>query len=197
MQQRKIEKEQKKQEKEAKTAAKQQRTGRITVGDDGLWASNADEETAILGRDRLQLIAKISQYKLLFPENKSIQKLKISKQATVEQLTAYLAECQSYIETSTVESFITDAALQIIGAVEHMTVPTRFNISGLSNMLKQNPQFNSLCRQLYLKYQVFSNVPPEHQLLLVVITSAWVCVGNNKRLASAGMERCVNEAEFE
>ena len=138
------------------------------------------EGTQILGREKLELIAKINQYKLLFPDNKQIQHLKIKKGATIDELVLYLAECDAYISTSTVDKFVTDAILQTIKIGELVSCQTRYNLTGLSDMLKKNLQFNSLCRQLYLKYKVFSNIPPENQLALIVVTSAWVCVQANK-----------------
>ena len=193
-QQRREERQREKTEKQAKK--QNTKIANFCVGNDSMWATNDSEATAILGKDKLALIAKISQYKLLFPENKSIQKLKIAKTASVEMLAAALTECQSYIETSSIETFVTEAALQIISTGEQLSAHTRFNMSGLTKMLKENPNFNSLCRQLYLKYQVFSNVPPEQQLLLIVVTSAWVCIARNKQIAASGLNNQVQESDF-
>lgn len=156
------------------------------------------EGTAILGKQRLELIAKINQYKLLFPENQQIKALKIKKNASVDELILYLAECDAYISTSTIDKFITDAILQTIKVGELVSCQTRFNLTGLSAMLKQNLQFNSLCRQLYLKYQVFSNIPPEHQLGLIIVTSAWVCIQANKQnsISSIHLEKQVDASLF-
>jgi hypothetical protein len=50
----------------------------------------------------------------------------------------------------------------------------------LAEALKMNPQFNMLCKQLYLKYKIFSKVPPEAQLTLLVISTAYVIIDKNK-----------------
>ena len=44
-----------------------------------------------------------------------------------------------------------------------------------------NPQFNTLIRQLYVKYGVFERIPPEHQLVLIVATSAYMCRNMNAK----------------
>jgi hypothetical protein len=46
-------------------------------------------------------------------------------------------------------------------------------------MLKMNPQFNSLAKQLYLKYGNFMSVPPESQMLLLVFTTTYICINKN------------------
>ena len=135
-----------------------------------------EQGTELFGRDRLQLIAKINQYKILFPSNDALKKLKIKKKASVEELQDYLAECSALVECETVDVFITDAILQTIKLSEYATCRTKFNLTGLTAMLKENIQFNSLCKQLYLKYKVFSSIPPEYQLGIIVATSAWICV---------------------
>ena len=48
-------------------------------------------------------------------------------------------------------------------------------------MIKSNPQFNNLCKRLYIKYKIFSEIPPEIQLLLIVATTAYVCKSQNSK----------------
>ncbi len=139
-----------------------------------------EEGTHLYGRDRLQLIAKINQYKILFPTNDALKKLKIKKKASIEELQDYLAECEAYVECDSVDVFITDAILQTIKLSEYASCRTKFNLTGLTELLKQNVQFNSLCKQLYLKYKVFNAIPPEYQLGMIVATSAWICIEKNK-----------------
>lgn len=163
-----------------------------SLGDD-------DEGTEILGREKLELLAKINQYKILFPQNEQLRKLKIKKGATTDELVLYLAECDAYVATSSVDQFITDAILQSIKMGEYVSSKTRYNLTGLSDLLKKNIQFNSICKQLYLKYKVFNSVPPEHQLLLIVATSAWICLEKNKQISNPNpsLEKQVSEADFE
>ena len=144
----------------------------------------SEKRTKIYGRDRLQLIAKINQYKVLFPENKQLKDLKVKRNAKVEELQAYLAECEAIVDTDVVESFMTDSLLQAIKMVEMGSTKTKYNIKGLSDALKANPQFNILCKQLYLKYKIFSKVPPEAQLGLLVISTTYVILDKNKNEAT-------------
>ena len=150
----------------------------MKLADDNLFSEKGSE---IFGRDKLQLINKIGQYKVLFPENVAIQKFKIKKNPTVEELQSYLVECSAIVETSCVESFVTDSILASMKMCEVLSTRTRFNIKGLSDMLRKHPQFNTLCKQLYIKYKVFSNIPPEAQMGLLVATSAYICYEKNKQ----------------
>jgi chemotaxis protein histidine kinase CheA len=189
-----LEKEQKKREKEmkdaeksvekaAKLAEKAQKTAenestrKVKAEDNALFSKKGSE---LYGRDKLELISKINQYKVLFPDNKKLQALKLKKNSTIEDLQQYLAECDAIIETDSVEAFVTDSILHCLKMVEMVSTRTRYNIRGLSEMLRATPQFNTLTRQLYIKYKVFGSAPPETQLLLLVATSTWVCLEKNK-----------------
>ena len=171
------EKRQKQLEKEAEKQNKKSKQ----ESDDELFSERGTE---LYGRDRLQLIAKIQQYKVLFPDNKQLKALKVKRNPSVEELQQYVAECESIVDTDVIESFITDSLLQTLKMAEFASVRTKYNIKGLSDMLKENPQFNSLCKQLYIKYKVFSKVPIEAQMLMLVTTSAYVCLEKNRQLES-------------
>ena len=62
---------------------------------------------------------------------------------------------------------------------------------GLSDMLKANKEFHNLCKQMYLKYNVFSKIPPEYQLCILMSTSAYICINKNKNKDS--LEAYLNE----
>jgi hypothetical protein len=64
--------------------------------------------------------------------------------------------------------------------VEGFTIKTNYNISGLSDLLKSNCEFHSLCKQLYLKYGSFNAISPEYKLIFLVATSAYVVRNKNK-----------------
>ena len=68
--------------------------------------------------------------------------------------------------------------------VENGSKYTRHDITGCSEMLKANPQFNSLMKQMYVKYNVFHKIPCEFQLLLLVTTTAYICSAKNKNKAN-------------
>ena len=180
----KIQKDSEKTAAKASTAAKKKQ-------DDTLFATKSTE---LYGRDKLQLIAKINQYKVLFPDNKQLTKLKLKKNPSVEELQMALSECEAIVETDCVEGFVTDSILNSVKMVEFASVRTRFNIKGLSDMLRQNPQFNALCKQLYLKYKVFSAIPIEMQMILLVTTTASICLDKNKKEAS---NRAVGDIEVD
>jgi hypothetical protein len=84
-----------------------------------------------------------------------------------------------------------DAILATIGSLEGFTKRTSFNISGMSMMLKANPQFHHLCKQLYLKYNSFGSVPPEYQMLILLFTTGYICINKNKNINN--LENTLNE----
>lgn len=179
-QQKKLEKAQRDVEKAAEKAqknAEKEATKKVKTEDSALFSKKGSE---LYGRDKLELIAKFNQFKVLFPDNKKLQALKMKKNCTVDELQQYLAECDAIIETDCVESFVTDSILQCLKMMEMVSARTRYNIKGLADMLRANPQFNTLARQLYFKYKVFGSAPPEAQMLLLIATSTWVCSEKNK-----------------
>ena len=142
---------------------KPQKIEKLTRDDDSLFD---EEATPILGKDKRVIIAKLHQYKNLFKEE--LKKFKIKPNASEEQLKACLSEMEAIVETSSIDNFMTESILQSIKLIEAGSARTKYNISGTADMLKQNTQFHNLMKQLYVKYNVFSKVPPEFQLVLLL-----------------------------
>ena len=46
-------------------------------------------------------------------------------------------------------------------------------------MLKMNPEFRSLCKQLYLKHGSFASISPEYKMMFLVFTTAYICRNKN------------------
>jgi hypothetical protein len=139
----------------------------------------SEEPTPIYGKDRLQIMQKIQSYKLLFPVE--LKTFKVCKNPTLNELENALMEIETIIELGNVDSFVTDSIIQCIKLGEGMSAYTKnFNITGLAMLLKQNKQFHSLLKMLYLKYNTFSAIPPEAQLGMIVATTALICVQKNK-----------------
>ena len=148
----------------------------IIRDDDSLFG---DDATPILGKDKRVIIAKLHQYKNLFKEE--LKKFKIKPNASIDQLKACLDEMEAIVETSSIDQFMTESILQSIKLIEAGSARTKYNISGTADMLKQNTQFHNLMKQLYVKYNVFSKVPPEFQLVLLVGTTAMLCKNKNDK----------------
>ena len=142
---------------------------------DGLFNESGSE---IIGRDNRTLISKLNQYKNLFP--KELSKFKVKKGANTEELKKYLEEAESIVETVSVDSFMTDSLLQCVKLVEGASTMTRYDVSGLSAILKANPQFHNLCKQLYVKYNVFNKIPIEYQMVMLIATTSYICCNKNK-----------------
>jgi hypothetical protein len=155
--------------------------------DDSLFDDVGSE---IVGRDRREVISKLNQYKNLFPEE--LKKFKVKKNASLDELKVYLNEMECIVDTSSVENFMTDSILQCIRMVEGASsYSNRYDIRGCSDLLKSNKQFHSLCKQLYVKYKVFSKVPAEYQLLMLVSTTAYIC--NHKNRNKESLESYLNQ----
>ena len=146
--------------------------------------------TEILGKDRRILLAKIQQYRILFPTE--LGKFKLKKKPTIDDLNDVISEMDAILDTSTVDGFVMDGIMQSFKVIEGASSHTRYNLSGLSDMLKNNKQFNSLVKQLYLKYQVFSKVPVEMQLGFIIMTTAYITIQKNKQRPQ--MEQYLNES---
>jgi hypothetical protein len=149
---------------------------KIKAEEDELFSDKGSE---ILGKDKRILISKIQQYKSLFPE--VFKKFKIKQNATCEELTEYLEEMDIMVSTDSVEQFLTDSIMQSLKMIEGASSYTKYDISGLTDLLKGNKQFNTLMKQLYIKYKVFSQVPIEYQAILLVSTTAYICLMKNKK----------------
>ena len=144
--------------------------------EDELFSNNA---TPIYGKEKLQLIKKAQQYKIMFKNE--LKSFKIKKNANVEELNIAIGEMQNLIETTSTDQFITDSILSSLKIVEGVTANYQnYNISGLSDLLKLNPEFNSLCKQLYLKYGSFNAISPEYKMMFLVFTSAYIVRNKNK-----------------
>jgi hypothetical protein len=149
-----------------------------------------EKPTPIIGKNNRQLLTKIHQYKELFPDE--LKSFKLPKNPSTEQLKEALQECENIVECGTLDGFLTDSVLSCLKVVETVSTHTeKFNVSGMTAMLKNNPQFHKLCRLLYIKYHVFSNVPPEYQMVLLVATTAMIC--NQKNKNKGGLDQFLNE----
>ena len=83
------------------------------------------------------------------------------------------------MDSNEVDCYITDAIYQTIKVIEPFSTNTRYDIKGLSDMLKMNPQFNTMCQKLLLKYNCFSNTPIEYQIITIISTSVYLTIQKN------------------
>ena len=141
-----------------------------------------ENPTILMGRDRLLITKKIQQYKILFP--KELSKFKLKKKATLEELQHSLDECIALVEINSIDGFILDSILSCIRMCENFTQESEYDISGLSSILKSNPQFIALSKQLFIRYNVFSSVPIEYQMTMCIISTSYLCIQKNKGKAS-------------
>ena len=142
----------------------------------------ADDDDKPMGADRIRLLMRINKYKELFPDE--TKGFKMKKNASKEILEEYINELQILTESGGMDSFFNELVIESIKGAEQLSTYTEnYNLSGLSILLKSNKKFNTLCKQLQLKYNLFVNVPPEIQLVLIISTTAVLCINKNKNKA--------------
>ena len=148
-----------------------------------------DQGTELIGREKRLLLAKIQQYKNLFPDE--LSKFKIKKNCSTTDLQLYLSEMESIVDTSSVEQFLSDSIIQCIKLTEGISTYTKYDITGCADLLKSNKQFHTLTKQMYIKYKVFDKVPPEWQLTILIATTAYIC--KNKNAKKKEIENFLNQ----
>ena len=141
-----------------------------------------ENPTVLIGRDRLFITEQINQYKVLFPNE--LSKFKVKRNANIDELNQALEECRALIEMNSVDNFIMDSILGSIKMIEGFTVDTSYDITSLSMMLKMNPEFQKLAKLLFIRYNIFNNVPIEYQMMMVVTTSIYLCIQKNNNKSS-------------
>ena len=138
-----------------------------------------EKGTEIHGRDKIILLKKVKQYKTLFPDE--LKGFKLKKNANVKDLTDAILEMEVLVETSDVDTFMMDSIISSIKMIEPLTANYQnYDIRGMADLLKSNKQFNTLSKQLFIKYNVFSQVPLEIQMVMVIMTTGWLCTNKNK-----------------
>ena len=133
---------------------------------------------------------KVSQFIILFPDQ--LKNFKYKKNGSKEELQAVLDECSLLVEIGSIDVFIIDSIISTILLGENFSKLTDYDISGLSVLLKQNKEFIKLRKILSIKYSVFSNVPPEIQMILFVSCTAFLCIDKNSK--SKNIESYLNES---
>lgn len=148
----------------------------------------SNKPTKQLGEKRL-LLEKIKLYKDLFPTE--LKDLKINENGTMEELEGYIKECDFIISSKSIGGFLDSIILNMIQQIEEISysiddiklpiVNSRIktNIKGTADLLKKNPEFFKLTKLLYIKYQVFNQIPPEFQLVILITTTALYCRQKN------------------
>ena len=85
-----------------------------------------------------------------------------------------------------------DSLYTAMSYIEPITSKTKFNVSGLTLILKSNKDFNCLCKQMMLKYGcVSSSISIEYQTLLIIISSVYITIIKNSN--SQSIEKYLDE----
>ena len=148
-----------------------------------------NESTEIITKTKRQLLAKINKYKKLFKSE--LNDYKINKNASEDQLKIHITNIQDLLDSNEVDNYINDSIYHCIKIIEPITCKTKYNITGLSNMLKMNPQFDIMCKKLMLKYNCFTQTPLEYQMVMLVSTSIYLTIQMNQ--SKPAMEQFLNQ----
>jgi hypothetical protein len=133
----------------------------------------SEKPTPILGKNRRELLTRLSEYRTLFP--KELKDFKVKPNATDAQLQDALDEAETVVSCNGVGTMLNEAILTAIQTMEAVSSRTeRFDITGTAEALRANPEFARLTKLIWIKHRVFSNAPPEAQLMLVVASTAMI-----------------------
>lgn len=135
------------------------------------------ENTPLYGKNKLVLIKRIEQYKLLFPQ---LANFHYSKDQDESELEDIIVEFQSLVEVSNEDAFIEESIFQSIKMCEGYTAKTKYDLSGLSLVLKHNKAFTDILKVLHLKYATYLSIPPEIQCALIVSCSVAIVLNKNQ-----------------
>lgn len=138
----------------------------------------SEDPTEIKGVAKLHAEQKIQQLKLLFPEELKGFRVRSGDQP-LEYLEKASQEMETIVSLGQVDSFMMDSVYQVLTLIEGATARSAADVSGLVDLLKQNREFEKLCKICFVKYRVFGKVPPETQLLFIVATTAYICRQKN------------------
>jgi len=148
----------------------------VSVKSDELFSSKAKP---ILGKTYRENLAKIKQYKQLFKSE--LKGFKIKKNATAQDLQNYIVEMQTVLSTESADQFTTDAIYHVLQVVESASSNFRnYNLTGITEILKNNVQFNHLVKVLAAKYSTFALVEPEYIMVFTLASTAYVVTSQNK-----------------
>jgi hypothetical protein len=147
-----------------------------SVKSDDIFSSKA---TPILGKSYRENLAKIRQYKQLFKSE--LKHFKVKKNASSKDLENYIVEMQTVLSTESADQFTTDAIYHVLGVVESASSNFRnYNLTGITEILKSNIQFNHLVKVLGAKYATFAAVEPEYIMAFTLASTAYIVMSQNR-----------------
>ena len=156
-----------------------------------LVKNDNENYTEIHGKTKLENLNTIKQYQLLFSDQ--LADFKYKKSSTNEQLVEIINEIKAIVEISTVDNFILSSVYDCILMIEPYTKVSRYNLEGLTNVLKMNPMFSNLAKQVLLKYNMMSGASCELQLIIVLSTSIYMTIQKNNSSTRKNMDQFLNE----
>ena len=139
---------------------------------------DAEQYSEIQGVSRLTKLNTIKKYKLLFQDE--LKDFTFKKNASSDELSIIITELQTIVELSSIDDFLLNSIYDTLLMLEPYTVPSKCNITGISTMLKLNPNFTSILKKLILKYDLSTSTSPEIQLIIIITTSLYMTIQKNQ-----------------
>ena len=136
-----------------------------------------NESTEKVSKTKRQLSTKINKYKKLFKNELSDYKIK--KGSTEAELKEHIINIQDLLDSSEIDTYINDSIYATLKMIEPYTTNSRYDIRGLSDMLKLNQNFDMMVKKLMLKYNCFNSTPIEYQMIIIINTSVYITIQNN------------------
>jgi hypothetical protein len=152
--------------------------------------------------NKQDLYHKITLYHKFFP--KEVKGLKLKKDASIDELHDYIKACDATIMASDVNNFLQFQILSAIRVVERLSAiagnvklpfiraTIKCNITSTADKLQEDPEFGRLCNLLFIKYNMFSTIPPEFQLMFLILKTAMLARVENS-LSEKNMREFLNQ----
>ena len=141
-----------------------------------------EDNLIILGKEKRELINQIYKYKELFKTELIEFEIKNIKKCKIDKLKDYITEIQTIIELGCCDDFITESIFTVLQNIEPLckNYSSKYDITGLTILLKSNKEFNKLMKQMMLKYNCYNQTSVEFQLILIIISSVYLVTNKNK-----------------
>ena len=125
---------------------------------------------------------KILRYQTLFPHYLSHVQYKFQDLdiMTEDQLDYLLKELDIIISSSNNSMLTHTVFYGAIDTTEKLAPIFSFNLSGLSQTLKEDQEVNDILNELSLKYDDITATPPEYRIILKILKTGFVLNAQNK-----------------
>ena len=127
-----------------------------------------------------EAVMRLKMYCQKFPDRiSSTNKAKITKldpdddSLTMTELNKLISSCKIQVGSGGIDTIALPLFAGLLGSYEALAVRCGVKISGLTNLLMQDPQIKSLVDEILCEYWSLKYLKPEYRLLLIVLQSSY------------------------